>query len=303
VEPEAFDPLGAIEGQPEAVALLRRAVEGGQVAHAYAFVGPRGSGRRTTALALAQALVAPEGGPAAARVLRGAHPDVIVIEPTPPEDNPRGAPAIRIGDIRGLERLAGLTPLMGRRKVFIVDEAERMTAATPQAFLKTLEEPPPRTVIVLVLTQLRALPATVLSRCQVVRFRPRAQGPVAGLPPADGPERDEALAWLDRAGRQGLAAVLDCGEAVGRDRQVAERLVETWWLCYRDLLCRAAGGGGGLAVLGDRGPASGPAAGRPVEEVVAGLAACREASEALQGHVTPRLTVETLLGRLVGVTA
>ena len=74
----------------------------------------------------------------------GSHPDLHVIVPTPPESNPRGARAIRIGAIRELERQASLRPAMARRKVFILDDAERMTDDTPQAFLKTLEEPPPR---------------------------------------------------------------------------------------------------------------------------------------------------------------
>ena len=55
----------------------------------------------------------------------------------------------------------------------MLDEAERMTGDTPQAFLKTLEEPPPATVIILILPRARAVPATVLSRCQVVRFAAR----------------------------------------------------------------------------------------------------------------------------------
>ena len=66
------------------MSLLRRALAAGRVAHAYAFVGPAGSGRKATALALATALVAPDGGPAASRVERGSHPDVRRLGPTPP---------------------------------------------------------------------------------------------------------------------------------------------------------------------------------------------------------------------------
>ena len=70
--------FGGIRGQGEAVSLLRRALATGRVAHAYAFVGPSGAGRKPTALAFAKALVAPGGGAAAARVDRGAHPDVLL---------------------------------------------------------------------------------------------------------------------------------------------------------------------------------------------------------------------------------
>ena len=80
--------LEAIEGQAEAVELLRRALESGRIAHAWAFIGPAGSGRKTTALAFARALVAPSGGAAAGRVDRGIHPDVHLLGPVPPASNP-----------------------------------------------------------------------------------------------------------------------------------------------------------------------------------------------------------------------
>jgi len=286
--------LEAIEGQPEAVGLLRRALDGGRIAHAWAFIGPSGAGRRTTALAFAKALVAPSGGAEASKVDRGLHPDVHLLGPTPPASNPKGTPAIRVENIRELERLAALKPAQAAWKVFIVDEAESMTGAAPQAFLKTLEEPPARTVIVLVLSQARALPATVLSRCQIVRFRPRAaEGALALLPGGAGPERERALEWLAEAETRGLPAIIEIGEAVGRDREAALAAVETLWLSYRDLVCAHGGADARLAVFPRR-----AAAERPLDEILAGLGACREAWQAIQGSVSPRLTVEVLLSRL-----
>src|ERR1700730_15305362 len=214
--------LDAIRDQAEAVEVLRRAIGSGRVAPAWAFIGPTGVGRRTTALAFARALVAPSGGAAAGRVDRGLHPDVHLFGPTPPASNPKGTSAIRVDNIRELERLAALKPAEAPWKVFIVDEAETMTGAAPQAFLKTLEEPPARTVIVLVLSQPRALPATVLSRCQIVRFQPRAaKGALALLPSGAGPDRERALGWLAQAQVRGIEAVIKIGEAVGRDREAA----------------------------------------------------------------------------------
>jgi DNA polymerase-3 subunit delta' len=284
-----------IRGQEEAVDLLCRAVAGGRVAHAYAFVGPPGSGRKQTALAFATALAAPGDAAAAARIRRGVHPDVRLFEPTPPEKNPKGPLALRIGDIRELERLAALRPAQAPWKVFIVDGAERMTADTPQAFLKTLEEPPASTVIVLILTRLRALPATVLSRCQIVRFRPRQpEGTLALLPDGRSEVYRPGLAALEAAAREGAPAILRAAETVGRDRAAAESLVQGCWLRYRDLLCRAAGADAGLAVFGST--AEEPA--RSLADIQRGLAACREAWYAIQGNVSPRLSVEVLLGRL-----
>ena len=287
--------LEAIRDQADAVEVLRRAIEAGRVAHAWAFIGPAGVGRRTTALAFAKALVAPAGGAAAGKVDRGLHPDVHVIGPTPPASNPKGVPAIRVDNIRELERLAALKPAEAPWKVFIVDEAETMTGAAPQAFLKTLEEPPARTVIILILSQARALPATVLSRCQIVRFRPHAaDGVVALLPPGAGPERERALGWLAQAQARGPEAILQVGEAIGRDREAAEATVETCWLWYRDLLCAHGGGDARLAVFAGRAPGGR----RSLDEIVDGLSACREAWQAIQGNVSPRLTVEVLLSRL-----
>jgi DNA polymerase III subunit delta' len=291
------DALSTIRGQDEAVALLRQAVATGRVAHSYAFVGPAGTGRKLTALAFAKTLVAPEGGRAAERVDRGAHPDVRLIAPTPPEGNPKGPQAVRIESIRALERLAALRPAEASTKVFIVDDADRMTVATPQAFLKTLEEPPERTVIILILTQLRALPATVLSRCQVVRFRPhQLEGTVALLPDGRSQSRSEALGLLAAAQAGGADAILKSGEAVGRDREKAERVVDACWLWYRDLLCDEVGADSRLRVF--RETTDRPRETRALDQVLTALAACREAWQALQGNVSPRLTVEVLLSRL-----
>ncbi len=287
--------LEAIEGQAEAVELLRRALESGRIAHAWAFIGTAGSGRKTTALAFARALVAPSGGAAAGRVDRGIHPDVHLLGPVPPASNPKGTPAIRIENIRELGRLAALKPAEAPWKVFIVDEAEAMTGAAPQAFLKTLEEPPARTVIVLVLPHARALPATVLSRCQIVRFRPRAvEGALALLPGGTGKDRARALGWLAQAQERGVEAVLQVGESVGRDRDTALTAIETCWLWYRDLLCAHGGADARLAVFAGKADGSRVS----LDEVLTGLSACREAWQAIQGSVSPRLTVEVLLSRL-----
>jgi DNA polymerase-3 subunit delta' len=294
--------LDAIRDQLEAVTLLRRALVSGRVAHAYAFVGPEGSGRKATALAFATALVAPDGGPAAARAERGSHPDVHLLGPTPPASNPKGARALRIETVREMERVAALKPAEAAWKVFIVDEAEKMTLATPQAFLKTLEEPPPRTIIILILSQLRALPATVLSRCQVVRFRPRAtDGVPALLPDARDDAHARSLRLLAEAREQGVEAILKLGEQVGRDRQAAETFVEACWLWHRDLLCSLAGGPARLTLFGEQ--AVRAARGRSLDQVMSALRDCREAWHAIQGNVSPRLSVEVLLGRLAGQAA
>jgi DNA polymerase-3 subunit delta' len=290
------DALDRIEGQPEAVALLRRARAAGRVAHAWAFVGPVGSGRTTTALAFAATLLCEHGGCGACRACRmveaRAHPDLHLVVPTPPASNPRGPRAIRIDAIRELERQAALRPVMARWKVFVVDDADQMTGEAPPAFLKTLEEPPARTVMILVLERARAVPPTVLSRCQTVRFgcRPR---PVSAAVA-------EAAALLGAAREQGMAHVFQRLDRARPDRAEAAALVDAWWLWCRDLLVIRAGVEDERLLVDPSRAAdlAREAAGWRLEDLVGALALCRDAAEALAVNVSPRLTLEVLLGRL-----
>src|SRR5262249_20875657 len=277
----SFVALERILDQPRAVELLRRALAADRVAHAYAFIGPTGAGRMTTALAFAEELLVSAGRP---------HPDLHVIVPTPPESNPRGARAIRIGAIRELERQASLRPAMARRKVFIIDEAERMTGETPQAFLKTLEEPPAATVIILILPRARAVPATLLPRCQAARFAPR---PDAGGAAA----RAQALEILAEVKAQGVDALFRRTDRLERER--AEALVDAYWLYCRDLLLAKAGAPSALLIDSDRAAGlSREAEGWSVDQIVAAVEVCRQAGDALLRNVAPRLTLEIVLGRL-----
>jgi DNA polymerase III gamma/tau subunit len=275
--------------------LLRRTLAGGRVAHAYAFVGPPESGGTPAALAFAQALLCPRGGCGTCRtcalVAARQHPDLHVISPTPPESNPKGPRAIRIGAIRDLERQAALTPIQAARKVFIIDEADRMTGEAPQAFLKTLEEPPARTVLVLVLPRARSVPATVLSRCQIVRFPAR---PVAS--PREQAEVVEAVAEV-RA--KGADALFRRTQAFDRDRERAERFVDACWLHCRDLLLARCGAPARLLTDPETAEALGQEAAAWTEDaLLQAITLCREARQALAVNVTPRLTLEVILSRL-----
>ena len=276
--------LEAIADQPRAVEQLRRALAGDRVAHAYAFVGPAAGGRFTTALAFAAELLR-------ADVTRG-HPDLHIVTPTPPESNPKGARAIRIGAIRELERRASLRPALAARRVLILDEADRMTGDAPQAFLKFLEEPPPATVVILVLSGVRAVPATVISRCQIVRFRARRAGAV------DAEMTTEVAAWIEEARTQGAAALFKRTERVDRDR--AEALIDGCWLLCRDLVLARAAAPPALLTDPARADALAAEAARWTDDTAlyGAIEACREARLALVNNVTPRLTVDTLLARV-----
>ena len=292
--------LEAVRDQPRAVEQLRRALAGGRVAHAYAFVGPAGAGRMTTARAFAQALLC-ETGQGCGRcrgcllVASGQHPDLLVIVPTPPDRNPKGTPAIRIDTVRDLERQASLRPALGGRRVLILDGAERMTSETPQVFLKFLEEPPPETVVILVLPGIRAVPATVISRCQIVRFQPRGDGHATAAV-------GEAMAVLEAARADGAPSLFRRTDRLDRDR--AESLVDGFWLLCRDLLLARAGAP--VVLLSDPARAetlAGEAARWSDDHLLAVVETCRHARETLINNVTPRLAVEAVVNHLLARVA
>jgi len=153
--------------------------------HALLFVGPEGVGKRSFALRLAQALLCervPEAAldpcgecPGCLQVMAETHPDVLRV--AKPED--RQELPIRI--IRDLCIDLGLKPMSGKRKVAIVDDADDLNDEAANAFLKTLEEPPPGSTLILVGTSAEGQLDTILSRCRVVRFDPLAEPELAEI--------------------------------------------------------------------------------------------------------------------------
>jgi DNA polymerase III subunit delta' len=182
-------------GQERVAGFLRAAVEGGAASHAYLFVGPPGSGKLSAALLLACALVCDDGGcgacPACARVRRGAHPDVRVLEPA-------GAATYLVEQVRDeLVPDMWLAPADGHAKVYVLDHAEALGEAAANAFLKTLEEPPSAVTIVLLTDDYDAVLPTIASRCQAVRFSPVPPArALALLAERTGAGEDDALAAL-----------------------------------------------------------------------------------------------------------
>src|SRR6185295_12277236 len=121
------------------------------------------------------------------RIARGVHADVLVAEP-----GENGS--IKIDQIRDIVDRAGYRPFEGRRRVVIVDQADQLVPAAQNAFLKTLEEPPPSSVFLLVTSRPDMLLDTVRSRCPRLQFRPLAAGEVAAALVARGLSAGEAHA-------------------------------------------------------------------------------------------------------------
>ncbi len=157
-------------GQPAVVAELQAAVaDPAAMTHAWLFTGPPGSGRSVAARAFAAALQCPDGGDGTCHecrtVLAGTHADVTVI-------NPEGL-SIGVQEARELVRVAGRAPSQGRWQVIVVEDADRMSEAAANAVLKMIEEPPPRTVVVLCAPSLHPddITVTIRSRCRVMALR------------------------------------------------------------------------------------------------------------------------------------
>jgi DNA polymerase-3 subunit gamma/tau len=152
-------------GQDHVTRTLRNAVRTGQVAHAYLFCGPRGTGKTSIARILFKAINCeqPQDGDAcdACEICQeaagGRALDLVEIDAA----SNRG-----IDHIRELRERVWVAPARARRKMYILDEAHQLSAPAWDAFLKTLEEPPPHVVFVLATTEVHKVPATILSRCQ-----------------------------------------------------------------------------------------------------------------------------------------
>ncbi len=175
-------PFEEILGQERAVSILRNALMNNCLPHAYLFYGGEGAGRFTSALALSKALICKEEKTASCgscsaclRIKKEGHPDVYVVRPqsrkgakewvTDPEMG-----AVRIEQIRELQRWIAVRGFEGGWRVAIFDGAEKMNPAAANALLKTLEEPPAQSLIILISPNRTQLLPTIVSRCQPVYF-------------------------------------------------------------------------------------------------------------------------------------
>ncbi|MBI5177703.1 MAG: DNA polymerase III subunit delta' [Nitrospinae bacterium] len=169
-----------IWGQPAALGVLSQNVARDKVASAYLFSGPQGTGKTKAAMAFANALLCPSDGDrpcghcrACTMFAAGSHPDSFSVSPD--------GVMIKIEQVRDLIAAIGLKSYMGGRKVCLMLEAEAMNRTTANAFLKTLEEPPGDTVLILVSSNPAGLLPTIVSRCRMVRFVPMEPEALAPL--------------------------------------------------------------------------------------------------------------------------
>lgn len=321
-----------IIGQKNQLDILRLALANNRLHHAYLFTGPEGVGKRTTALTLAMALHCTEKNgdfcgrcAECARIKGRNHPDVRMIERLADKKE------ISIQQIREMEKELRYRSFSGGRKIAIVDPATLLNPASQNALLKTLEEPPPDSLLILIAASAGALLPTLRSRCLRLSFGPLPRQLIAGFLLSEKgvkPEAAELLAALSM-GSLGAALEMD-GAELGERRRVwggmlsalkagdyrgameaAEALAgsrddalqflewaESW---YRDLLVQAARQDAQGVVNLDMLPElqlQGAAAG--VERILSAAANAAGAARKIQRNLNRRMVLEQFLFGVVG---
>ncbi len=240
---------------------------------------------------------------------------------------PDGA-TVKIEQIRTLEADAALVPYEAQWKVFILNNAERMTEAAANALLKTLEEPARNTVFVLLTSTVAALLPTIVSRCQAVTFSPLPHGQIEALLREQGMEssqarliaslsrgsieralspevaslpatRDRLLEGLARGFQDGPAALIELADKLAKDRETLQQQLEILSAWLRDLMVAKASGKTKWLVNDDRGETiARQAAVVRLDAVLEGLRAVHTTMDNLTRNANPRLSTEDLLLRL-----
>ncbi|MBS0183777.1 MAG: DNA polymerase III subunit delta' [Nitrospira sp.] len=221
-------PFADITGHEQSISLLQAILCNGRLAHAHLFYGEARIGKSMTAVRLAQALNCEQPSQtevqdscgrcrSCLQIAARTHPDYFVIEPDPNAATPQ----IKIEQVREIEQQLVYLPLVGERKICLIDDADRLTIGAANALLKTLEEPPGHSLFILVTSRLHALPITIRSRCQALRFTTpaRTQVEAALILKQEIPPADARFLAVFTDGRIGEALTVNIAEVRARQQE------------------------------------------------------------------------------------
>lgn len=221
-------PFDDIRGHSRQVLILKSMLRSGNLPHAFLFTGIEGIGKRTVATGFVKALNCLTQSDdfcgqclQCRKIDRQIHPDVMIVEPLPDKKG------LSVDQIRSLQQEIIFKPLEGKKKAVIIDQAENMTASVANCLLKTLEEPPEDTVLVLIAHSVSDMLPTVLSRCQRLHFSPLSDDDLSSLLAAQGMQARQTAQLLPLAQGSLQRALMFAGaDFISRREQIAARLGE-----------------------------------------------------------------------------
>lgn len=337
-------------GHDWAVSALAQSIATDRVAHAYLFTGPHAIGKTTLARAFAQAMECTNANRpcgqcvACQKIARDRHPDVQIIEgvpvgykfdekapPAPPRTNDWERRILKIDQVRAIQHDVARAPFEGRWRVVILRRFEEANEEAANAFLKTLEEPPSQTRLILTARDVSLLLPTIASRCQVFPLRPLAPAQIetalierwhvaqadakllarlsggrlgwavrAASNPAMLDARRESLDALSAAMNEGRAERLMRAEALAKKSDDLPELLEFWLGWWRDVLLMQNGDGARITNIDRQLLLNEQASRFSLEQIERALKDVRATARYLTQNVNARLAMEVLLLNLPG---
>lgn len=324
-----------ILGQSQAKHILSQALSRSCLAHAYLFYGPESIGKKLLAVEFAKALNclsqnapgAPCGTCESCRKIENrVHPDFFFLEPAKSTPTTREA-VIKIEEIRKLQKKLGYLPYEGKVKVAVIDQVEKMNLQACNAFLKTLEEPPSATVLILVTSNIYQLLPTLISRCQGIKFNPlppeaireilqnqeeemepgevdvrvgRAQGQVSRALSEEATQaaacRREMIGLIHQVSFQRMDLLFQWSKSRARGSEPLSRILEEMMGLIRDLTFIKSGGPPEQLFNRDLLAELTPVAGhKPLHALLKMADAVYRTQNALSGNANAQLALETML--------